>query len=240
MRNQPRSYRVVLMDDDHMASQFIAYLVARDLSLELSAETHHPDQLIRQVSQVTPDLILLDPEYRAPIPLRELIVRLTAIAPRAPIVCLSQYGDEETVSQAVQSGVRGFLLKDEVQLALAHVILRSLEYDFIYSSGVERYLFLQRLALPARRRTFRPWRPNPHLSERHLKAIWLTVIYGMSARMAAYEAGLSENTIHTYIRDTRSILITELVEAESELMLGDKRIPSDDQTYLLFTRVEEE
>lgn len=239
MKNLTRPVRVAMMDDDYMAGKWLVEMLSRDTKTEVSLEASTPDELLEGITTCRPDLVLLDPEYRSGMNFNELLVQIRRAAPHLPVLCLSQYGDQDVVGQAILNGVRGFLLKHEVQLALAHIILCCFEYDFIYSSGIDHALIAQRANLPGRRRIIYPWQPNPRLGERHLKAIWLTVVFGMSARLAAAEAGLSENSIHTYIGETRQILISETGDIDPMPALGKKRIPSSDQNYLLFTRFEQ-
>ena len=235
-----RPARVALMDDDYMARKMVAYLLAKDLQSEVSTEAATPEQLFEGIEAELPDVILIDTEFRAKMGLGELVGRLAVAAPGVPVLCLSQYGDPEVVGEAILNQARAFLLKEEVQMALASAIALCRDYDFIYTSGIERQLDPRRMHIPVRRRHIRPWHPHPELDNRHLRAIWLHVVYGMSVRLAAMELGLSENSVNTYISDARDILRVKDFDNLLDLTPSGKRLPVMDRTYLLFTEIVEQ
>jgi DNA-binding NarL/FixJ family response regulator len=172
--------------------------------------------------------------------LGELIRTIHKIAPRSITVCLSQYGEPETVREAVLNGVRGFFMKEEVMMELASALILALHCDFVITRGMETRLQGKALPIPHNLRSLPSWKPDPLLDPRHLVSLWLHIVYGMSASLAAQEIGLKESTVNKYISEARSILKSDWLDLDLLSPEGEQRVSIQDLTFLLFTQIPEE
>ncbi len=232
--------KVAVVEDDYFARKFIVELVARDLRSVVAAESQTPHELLQEVAAHQPDIVLLDPEYKNGPPLGELIQKVRLLAPHSITVCLSQYGEPETVKDAVLNGVRGFFMKDEVMLELASALILALRFDFVITRGMEARLRARALPLPHDIYRLPTWKPDPQLDQRHLISLWLHIIYGMSASLAAREIGLKESSLNKYISEARSILKSDWTDLDLLSPEGQKNVSSQDLTFLLFTQIPEQ
>jgi len=245
--------RVIIHDDDPAALKWNVGLLARDPRTEVLAEAETPGELIERVRQAqaraaqfmrrsgrakapdSPDVILLDAEYRpAEPPLEALIGQLRALAPQALIVCLSQYGDPNAIQAACRAGAHGFLLKGEIRWAIAEAVTRVGPGWFVFTPGVEAAL--RPIHLANRPMRLPPWKPLD-LSPRLDKTVWLCVMYGLSARLAALELGLTPETLERYLVDAADIARSTGADSPDMIRLLGGRVSRKDLIFTGFTQL---
>jgi len=105
------SIRVVLVEDQMLVRQGIRSLLALDSSVEVVAECDDGAQVINTLTINSADIVLMDirmPEMTGIDALRAM--RDHNID--TPVIMLTTFDDHELVTQAMQSGAKGYLLKD--------------------------------------------------------------------------------------------------------------------------------
>jgi DNA-binding NarL/FixJ family response regulator len=112
------------------------------------------------------------------------------------------------VEAAADSGAAGYLLKSDVRLQIAWALVYAgqRQLDFVVTATVARFCagsanrrLLHAYTLPERRKF-------PELTDRIHQALWLCVVKGMPAQLAADEMGISLHTIRGYIKEGYRIL----------------------------------
>jgi NarL family two-component system response regulator LiaR len=103
----------VLITDDHTVVRkgLKALLSAEKYGIEVVGEASNGDQAIQIASQLTPDVILMDLVMPGKSGL-DAIVEIKQMQPEARILVLTSFAEDDNVSQAIQAGAYGFLLKD--------------------------------------------------------------------------------------------------------------------------------
>lgn len=194
--------RVALMDDDFSALQWNAHLLSRDLRTTVSLEAESPEELLLKLHRhPAVDIVLLDVEYLPEEPtLQELMGRISAFSPAPAVICLSQYGGEYPLEKAIQSGARGFLLKNEVRMAISSAVMLALEADFLISPGVIPWLNEIRPQATGGVVRMKPWVVHPAFSAQLKQVFTLKVLYGMSAPLTAQEVFLTPGTVEKYMQ----------------------------------------
>jgi DNA-binding NarL/FixJ family response regulator len=118
--------RVLLADDEHLVRGGIRGLLELRDDLTVVGEAVGGQEAIELVSQLKPDVLLLD--VRMPgIGGIEVLHRLRELAQLPPTLLLTTFDDDEVLLQAIRAGARGFLLKDISLERLAdaiHVVAR--------------------------------------------------------------------------------------------------------------------
>lgn len=118
--------RVLLVDDEHLVRGGIRGLLALRDDLTVIGEAAGGQQAIELVSQLQPDVMLLD--VRMPgMGGIAVLQRLRELAQLPPTLLLTTFDDDEVLLQAIRAGARGFLLKDISLERLAdaiHVVAR--------------------------------------------------------------------------------------------------------------------
>lgn len=105
--------RVVVAEDHHLVRQGIRALIEKASDMEVIGEATDGNEAVELVSALTPDVLVLDiamPHLNG----IQAIEKLRPMSLSTQVVILSMYSDSILVQQALQTGVKGYLLKDSV------------------------------------------------------------------------------------------------------------------------------
>lgn len=103
-------YSVLLVSSCRLVREAVRALIERDEDFQVSGETDDRDHTLRAVSNLHPDVILLDldPDYAAGI---EMIKAIVKHHPTSKIIVLSMHLEDAIVESALHAHVRGFISK---------------------------------------------------------------------------------------------------------------------------------
>lgn len=127
---------VLLADDHALVRQGLRSLLEREKmhvvaeasdgqEVILTGQAHHPDVAVIDISM--PILNGIDAA-------RELV----RSSPKTKVILLTQHDEEQYLREALSSGVRGYVLKNQAVNDLVHAIHQVLRGDFYLSPGVSR------------------------------------------------------------------------------------------------------
>ena len=114
---------VLLADDHHLVRRGFRRLLEDDPRLEVVGEASDGDEAIRLAAELHPRVIVMD----AAMPGTSGMAATRAIRAASPgiaVLMLSMHSEETVVRQALDAGVRGYVLKNVVDLDLAAAIVR--------------------------------------------------------------------------------------------------------------------
>jgi len=110
--------RVVIVEDHPMFRDALARSLSLDEGIEIAGLCGTPEGALARIRQVDVDVVITDLAWRGdPSGGIKLIHQMRAIAPGIKVIVCSAYDDEQRIRQAIQAGVDGYLLKDEVDTA---------------------------------------------------------------------------------------------------------------------------
>lgn len=112
-----RKLRVVLGDDHTIVRQGIRKILEERRDWEVVAEAGDGREAVKKVLEHEPDVAILD----IGMPLLNGIEATRQIVKRAPtvrVLILSMHSDEAYITQALQAGAKGYLLKDSADTDL--------------------------------------------------------------------------------------------------------------------------
>jgi len=113
--------RILLADDHDIVRKGLRYLLDRRTGLEVVGEAVDGRQAVKLAEELEADIVIMD----IGMPLLNGIDAATAIVkknPKTHIIILSMHSDEDYVLRALTAGVKGYLLKDTVEVDLIRAI----------------------------------------------------------------------------------------------------------------------
>ena len=110
-------YNIVLADDHILVRQGIKKIILEDADMRVVGEARDGIELLEVLEQITPDLVILDismPRLRG----LAAAAKIKQLYPGVKILILSMHRSREYLDQAMATGVNGYLLKEDADLAL--------------------------------------------------------------------------------------------------------------------------
>lgn len=139
--------RIVIADDHPIYREGLRRVIERDASLQVLAEAGSGAEALRQIATHQPDVVVLDvnmPEGDGFQVVRSLGEQRLAVA----TIFLTMHKDEDAFNEAMNLGVKGYVLKDSAVLDIVRCIRAVAAGEDFISPQLSSYL-LQR----ARRNT---------------------------------------------------------------------------------------
>lgn len=178
--------RVVIVDDHDMVRRGLRGLIESKLRYEVVGEASDGREALSVVGDAMPDVVVLD--YSLPL-LDGLSVarKLKELHPRVEIVMFTLFEQERVVTEAIEIGVLGFVLKSEDE----KFMLEALEFV-----ALGRRYFTPTLA-KARRECAKVATVSVGLSAREQEIVQL-IAEGLVHKNIAYKLGISIKTVETH------------------------------------------
>jgi DNA-binding NarL/FixJ family response regulator len=128
--------RVVLADNHVLVRQGIKSLLERDGFL-VTGEAGDGQELVRIAKELQPDVVVLDigmPLMNGLVAVREL----NRICPKAKSILLTRHDEDQYVLEALRTGIRGYILKNQAATDLVHAIQQVCRGQVYLSPGISR------------------------------------------------------------------------------------------------------
>lgn len=179
--------RVVLADDHVLVRQGLRSLLERE-KFQVVAEASDGQELIRLADTHHPDIAVLDismPTLNGIEAAREL----ARSSPQTKVILLTQHEEEQYIHEALEVGVKGYVLKSQVASDLVHAIQQVSRGGIYLSPGVSRAV------VDAYRS--KSERPSDPLSGRERQVLQL-IAEGKSTKDVASLLGISVKTAESH------------------------------------------
>lgn len=187
---------VMIVEDDHFASNWMSLLLARDWRTHVSAEAATTADLKARLKSKSQKfhLILLDTEMPGdPYWLKEILAAIAA-SPNAPAVLLTgTHASEQKLLQCQAVHVRGFILKDEIRFSLAWAVALAMEWQWVLTPGVEAMMERAGLPIPRPYAVMDGRNTVRNLTTHELNAARLAFLFSMERRELADELAITED-----------------------------------------------
>jgi DNA-binding NarL/FixJ family response regulator len=188
--------RVLVVDDQELVRQGLSGLLATQPDLQIVGEAATGKAAIAQVERLHPDIVLMDirmPEMDGVMATREICQRFAA----TKILVLTTFDDTEYISQAMQFGAKGYLLKDtpldDIAIAIRAVYKG---YTYLGPGLYEKTLVEAPPDLPLHPAPFPP--QLAELSPRERQVLRL-MAKGENNREIAKALYITEKTVKNYV-----------------------------------------
>jgi two-component system, NarL family, response regulator YdfI len=136
--------RVVVADDHPVVRTGLRLMLGMEERIELVGEAADGVAAVHLVSELLPDVVLMDVRMPAMDGL-EAIEQIRAKFPHIAIIVLTTYDDDQLILRSLQAGARGYLLKDSGLEAVLQAIERAARGEMLLQPDViQRVLRHQR------------------------------------------------------------------------------------------------
>jgi DNA-binding NarL/FixJ family response regulator len=203
--------KVMLAEDDFYAARAINSYLAWDRRTRVIGLYERVEAVFEAIANLAepeyPDVLVFDELLTTSTgALEGLIRRFQGMVPDLIVIVLAHEARAEWVEAAFKGGAQAYYVRNEVRLLLPNSIIYATKHRFAVTRSV----------LGVARPPFNTWQPHaqilppqreyPEMSERIRQALWLCVVEGMPAQLAADEMGISPNTVRSYIKEGYRIL----------------------------------
>ncbi len=185
--------RILLVDDQVLFRQGLAYLLSLEEDLEIIGEASNGKEVITLAQQLEPDVILMD--IRMPIldgigATREI----HQLYPQIQILVLTTFDEDEDVFRALSVGAAGYLLKNTPSAQLASAI-RMVHQGYSQLGPTIALKVFSQINLPTPKSEVEP---DLLFNDRE-RAVLKLLAEGNSNREIAKKLHFTEGTVKNYI-----------------------------------------
>ncbi|MBM4459580.1 MAG: response regulator transcription factor [Chloroflexi bacterium] len=191
-----KAIRILLVDDQRLMREGLRVLLAMESDLEVIGEAEDGKAALNAYEALQPDVVLMD--VRMPgIDGVEATWRLRERWPKARIVILTTFDDDEYVFEGLRAGALGYLLKDVSGHDLAQAVRTVAGGGALIEPSVAAKVVAEfaRMAPPVRDVDVGLAEP---LSEREVQILRL-LAGGLTNRQIAERLSMAEGTIKNYV-----------------------------------------
>jgi DNA-binding NarL/FixJ family response regulator len=171
---------VLLADDHTLVRRGFRRLLEDDPEIAVVGEASDGDEAVALAASLKPHVVVMDcamPGTSGLVATKQILQR----APETAVLMLSMHSEGTLVRQALESGARGYVLKDALDLDLAAAVKKAAAGETVLDPKLSR---------PAALKGER----DHGLSARELEVLRL-ICDGLSNRAIAAKLGLSANTV---------------------------------------------
>ncbi len=191
--------RILLVDDHQVVREGLRRMLELETDLRVVGEAADADTALTQADSLSPEIILMDIKMNDMDGI-ELTRQIIKRQPDSNIIMLTLY--DEYLTQAIEAGAKGYLLKDIKREELVRAIRAVKQGRSPLNMSLSQEQFAGLTAV-------RPGEHNGHLTERELTIIRLAA-NGATTREMAQQLFLSEASIKRSMR-----LIFEKLDAHN-------------------------
>lgn len=171
---------VLLVDDHALVRRGFRRMLEDEEDIVVKGEASDGEEAVRLAQQLQPKVIVMDcalPGISGLVATRKILEH----NPKAAVLMLSMHSEDTWVRQALESGARGYMLKNAVDLELVTAIRRVAAGEEVLDTQI------------ARRATLKGERESG-LTVRELEVLQL-IVGGLSNKEIAAQLSLSANTV---------------------------------------------
>jgi DNA-binding NarL/FixJ family response regulator len=189
--------RVLVVEDHPIFRNALAQVMSLDEDIEVAGLCSAPEEALAMIEQAPVDVIITDLAWRGdPLGGIKLVHRVRASAPETRVIVCSAYDDEDRVRQAIQAGVDGYLLKDEIDTADVARAVKAVRCNrLVYSDAIVKIMARLLRESPESATAVRPL---DRLTAREREIVPL-LMDGLNNAEIAQRLGVAKKTVKTHV-----------------------------------------
>jgi DNA-binding NarL/FixJ family response regulator len=133
-----KSIKVLIAEDHEVVREGLKILISADPAIQITGEAKNGLAAVRLAKKLQPDVVLMDlalPKYNGLDAARDICRDV----PKARVLVLSAYQDEDTVQRVVEAGVSGYMTKHSAADELLTAIRKVGDGKSYYSPKIARW-----------------------------------------------------------------------------------------------------
>ncbi len=188
------SIKILISDDHKIIREGLRSLIAQEPDMEIVAEAENGRIALDMVQQLSPDIIIMDvtmPDMNG----IEATKKILTDCPQIKVIALSMHSDKRYVTEMLNAGAMGYLLKDCAFEELTHAIRTVIDNRTYLSPGIAGIVIEDYIRnLPLNR-----YSASTVLTSREREVLQL-IAEGMTTKQIAARLNVSTKTIETHRR----------------------------------------
>lgn len=181
--------KIVVIDDDFLVTESLKTILEATAEIQVSATGHSCDDAIQLFHQWHPDVLLMDIRMGEQTGIDAAKVILEEDA-EAKILLLTTFSDDEYIKEALNIGVKGYLIKQDLEAIVPAIIAVEKGQSVFGTPIMEK--------IPVILKQEAGHKDNFDFSEQE-EQILLHVANGLNNKEIAQAMFLSEGTVRNYI-----------------------------------------
>ena len=182
---------VLIYEDNDLLRESLSSMIAQNSALKLVGEFGHVINIVEQVKQHNPELILMDIDMPGMTGI-EAVKKVRAFDLNISILMLTVFDDNQHVFDAICAGASGYLLKKHISNKLFDAI------EEVQSGGAPMSPSIARMVINAMHQ--KPVQENTYNLTSREKEILTSLSKGNSYKLIAAQFEISIDTVRTHIK----------------------------------------
>lgn len=191
-----RDIRVVIVEDDPFARNWMVLLAVRDWRTRVIGEVSEPSQLVPFLTDpISPaDFVILDTDIPGGEDWIPRILELISGMEHTPrILCTGVRPNRAVLSQLGHPAFAGYILKDEIGYSMAWAISLAIEGTWVITDSVQALAAAERITLPKPCLVLEGRHRIEGLTDRQADVARLAFLFSIERRELADELGVGED-----------------------------------------------
>jgi DNA-binding NarL/FixJ family response regulator len=181
---------VLIVDDHPVTREGLHAALELSEDVEVAGEAASGEEAIRLVDELSPDIVFMD--VRMPgMDGIEATKRIRQVSPSTKVILFTVDESRSSISEAIQAGVSGYLLKDASADELVNAARLALEGKAVIHPQLTR-AFIEEVQLAEKQ-------PEAAQLSKREKEILQKVAYGATTKEVAHDLGISPHTVKTHL-----------------------------------------
>lgn len=181
--------KILICDDHAIVRDGLRLILETVADFEVVGEAEDGAEAVRLVEELKPKVVLMDLRMPGMDGITAL-QRLQKEQPEISVIILTTYNEDDLMFKGLQSGARGYLLKDTGREALFNTIRAAARGETLLSPEI-----MERVLNQAGEKT-----PDPdaEITERELEVL-REVGEGKTSKQIAFQLGITERTVKAHL-----------------------------------------
>jgi DNA-binding NarL/FixJ family response regulator len=182
--------RVLIVDDHPVTREGLHAALELSEDIEVAGEAASGEEAVQKAGDLTPDIVFMD--VRMPgMDGIEATKRIREASPSTKVILFTIDESRSSISEAIQAGVSGYLLKDAGADELVNAARLALEGKAVIHPQLTR-AFIEEVQLAEKA-------PETAQLSKREKEILQKVAYGATTKEVAHDLGISPHTVKTHL-----------------------------------------